>query len=104
MISLTEGRILQALANGEPRHGYEIAETEGLNLKAIYKTLRGMERKLLLQSANDGEGRVLYTVTPAGKAMAGVLIQTGIVPPVVPVVKAALPPLADEHVHDLRVA
>ncbi|GGK70669.1 transcriptional regulator [Planomonospora parontospora subsp. parontospora] len=67
---------LLALLSGGPRHGYQLrAEFEAstgaiwpLNIGQVYTTLSRLERDgLVEQEESDEQGRVVYTITAAGR-------------------------------------
>ena len=68
---------LLALLQDRPRYGYQLrTEFEGrtggswpLNIGQVYTTLDRLERDGLVQkNGGDGEGHVVYSITPAGLA------------------------------------
>ncbi|WP_030164553.1 PadR family transcriptional regulator [Spirillospora albida] len=68
---------LLALLSQGPRYGYQLrAEFESstgatwpLNIGQVYSTLARLERdELVVRAGDDGEGRFVYEITPAGEA------------------------------------
>jgi DNA-binding PadR family transcriptional regulator len=68
---------LLALLQDQPRYGYQLrvefenrtGATWPLNIGQVYTTLDRLERDALVaRDGNDGDGRVVYTITPAGMA------------------------------------
>lgn len=68
---------LLALLSERPRHGYELksefdrrtGNSWPLNIGQVYSTLERLERdELVARGEADAEGRVVYTITPAGRA------------------------------------
>jgi DNA-binding PadR family transcriptional regulator len=68
---------LLALLQDQPRYGYQLrvefenrtGATWPLNIGQVYTTLDRLERDALVaRDGDDGDGRVVYTITPAGKA------------------------------------
>lgn len=79
LISISEGKILEALNARDVRHGYEMSQTEGIHVKTIYKSLKLLERKGLVSSRPAGDGRVLYEITPPGRELANMLLKTDLI-------------------------
>jgi DNA-binding PadR family transcriptional regulator len=68
---------LLALLQDQPRYGYQLrvefenrtGATWPLNIGQVYTTLDRLERDALVaRDGDDGDGRVVYTITPAGMA------------------------------------
>ena len=68
---------LLALLQDQPRYGYQLrvefenrtGATWPLNIGQVYTTLDRLERDALVaKEGDDGEGHVVYSITPAGKA------------------------------------
>lgn len=68
---------LLALLQDQPRYGYQLrvefenrtGATWPLNIGQVYTTLDRLERDgLVSNDGGDGEGHVVYSITPAGKA------------------------------------
>jgi DNA-binding PadR family transcriptional regulator len=68
---------LLALLQDQPRYGYQLrvefenrtGATWPLNIGQVYTTLDRLERDALVaRDGDDGDGRVVYTITPAGTA------------------------------------
>lgn len=79
LISISEGKILEALNARDTRHGYEMSQSEGIHVKTIYKSLKLLERKGLVSSRPAGDGRVLYEITPPGRELAVMLVKTDLI-------------------------
>lgn len=67
---------LLALLGEQPRHGYELrnefsrrtGNSWPLNIGQVYTTLERLERDaLVLRGDEDADGRVVYSLTPAGR-------------------------------------
>ncbi|MFP5313404.1 MAG: PadR family transcriptional regulator [Actinomycetes bacterium] len=68
---------LLALLQDQPRYGYQLrvefenrtGATWPLNIGQVYTTLDRLERDAMVaKEGDDGEGHVVYSITPAGKA------------------------------------
>ncbi len=76
-VSMAVRDALLAMLAGEPKHGYQLKaefdEATGsawpLNVGQVYTTLQRLERDGFVEAAGepDGDGRMPYTITPAGR-------------------------------------